>query len=80
MIEFGATVNDETRRVYLGDSHFTTWILYAVKVGKADDDILDEIESHVMNDELAYRDFYNGSTDEDYDAELTDRYAEWDNV
>lgn len=38
---------------------------------------LDEVELQVQNDQGLYFAFYDGATDEEFDAELTERQLEW---
>lgn len=38
---------------------------------------LDEVELQVQNDQGLYSAFYDGATDEEFDAELTERQLEW---
>lgn len=78
IIEFVARVNGARRSVWIAAHSLPEWVTEGLEPGMIPyltDETLDEIEMFVMNDEGTYRTFYAGADDDDYDAELTDRYV-----
>lgn len=76
MILFGATVNNETRTVQIDEGDVANWVVTSINTGDIEDDDLDEVELAVMNSEYYYSIFYEGASQDDYDADLIDRSIE----